>query len=148
VSTNVYDKERTLLREVAPKVERGVPGVEVLALELVARARFCVFVDHPDGVTHGLCERVTNVLREYLDDYTIEVSSPGVDRPLRKPAHFARAVGRKVALRTEGEFGGRSRFRGELVEAGTRTLKIAAAGAEPVDIPYEAIVRGNLIHEG
>ena len=148
MSTNVYDKERTLFREVAPKVERAVPGVEVLALELVARERFCVYVDHPDGVTHGLCERVTNVLREYLDRYTIEVSSPGLDRPLRKPAHFARAVGRKVALRTESEVAGRTRFRGELVEAGTRTLKIAAAGAEPVDIPYDAIVRGNLIHEG
>jgi ribosome maturation factor RimP len=148
MTTNVYDKERTLFREVAQKVERSVPGIEVLALELVARERFCVYVDHPDGVTHGLCERVTSVLREYLDRYTIEVSSPGLDRPLRTPAHFARAVGRKVAVRTEGEFGGRSRFRGELVEAGTRTLKIAAAGAEPVDIPYEAIVRGNLIHEG
>jgi ribosome maturation factor RimP len=148
VSTNVYEKERSLFREVAPRVERGVPGVEVLALELVARERFCVYVDHPDGVTHGLCERVTNILREYLDRYTIEVSSPGPERPLRTPAHFARAVGRKVALRTEGEFAGRRRFRGELVEAGTRTLKIAAAGAEPVDIPYEAIVRGNLIHEG
>ena len=148
MSTNIYDKERSLFREVAPKVERGVPGVEVLALELVARERFCVYIDHPEGVTHGLCERVTNVLREYLDRYTIEVSSPGTERPLRKPAHFARAVGHKVALRTEGEFGGRSRFRGELVEAGARTVKVAAAGAEPVDIPYEAIVRGNLIDEG
>ena len=148
MSTNIYDKERGLFREVAPKVERAVPGVEVLALELVGRERFCVYVDHPEGVSHGLCERVTNVLRDYLDRYTIEVSSPGEQRPLRTPAHFARAVGRKVALRTEGEFAGRTRFRGELVEAGTRSLKIAAAGAEPVDIPYDAIVRGNLIHEG
>ena len=144
----MYDKERTLFREVAPKVERSVPGIEILALELLGRERFCVYIDHPDGVTHALCERVTNVLRDYLDKYTVEVSSPGLERPLRTPEHFSRAVGRRVALRTDGEFAGRSRFRGELVEAGTRTLKIAAAGGEPVDIPYEAIVRGNLIDEG
>jgi ribosome maturation factor RimP len=145
---SVYDKERSLFREVAPKVERSVPGIEVLALELLGRERFCVYVDHPDGVNHALCERVTNVLRDYLDDYTVEVSSPGLDRPLRTPAHFSRAVGRRVALRTEGEVAGRKRFRGELLEAGARTVKIAAAGGEPVDIPYEAIVRGNLIDEG
>ena len=145
---SVYDKERSLFREVAPKVERSVPGIEVLALELLGRERFCVYVDHPDGVNHALCERVTNVLRDYLDNYTVEVSSPGLDRPLRTPAHFARAVGRRVAVKTEGDFGGRSRFRGELLEAGAKSLKIAAAGGEPVDIPYEAIVRGNLIDEG
>jgi ribosome maturation factor RimP len=148
VITSVYDKERTLLREVASRVERSVPGIEVLAVELLGRERFCVYVDHPEGVTHALCGRVTNVLRDYLDRYTVEVSSPGLNRPLRTPAHFARAVGRKVELRTEGEFEGRSRFRGELLEAGARTLRIAAAGREPVDIPYEAIVRGNLIDEG
>jgi ribosome maturation factor RimP len=145
---SVYDKERSLFREVAPKVERGIPGIEVLALELLGRERFCVYIDHPDGVTHALCERVTSVLRDYLDKYTVEVSSPGLERPLRTPAHFSRAIGRRVALRTDGEFAGRSRFRGELVEAGAQTLRIAAAGAEPVDIPYEAIVRGNLIDEG
>ena len=148
VSTNVHDKERSLFREVAPKVERSIPGIEVLALELLGRERFCVYVDHPEGVTHALCERVTNVLRDFLDQYTVEVSSPGLERPLRTAAHFSRAVGRRVALRTEGQIAGRSRFRGELLEAGTRTVKIAAAGGEPVDIPYDAIVRGNLIDEG
>ncbi len=148
MSTNVYDKERSLLRDVAPRVERSIPGVEVLALELLGRARFCVYVDHPEGVNHALCERVTNVLRDYLDEYSVEVSSPGLHRPLRKPSHFERAVGRKVALRTDGDFAGRNRFRGELVEAGPRTLKIASGNGEPVDIPYESIVRGNLIDEG
>jgi ribosome maturation factor RimP len=146
-TTSVYDQERALLREVSPRAERAVPGVEVLALELVARERFCLYVDHPDGVTHGLCERVTNALRDYLDRYTVEVSSPGLDRPLRKPAHFERAVGRKVALKTEDEIGGRKRFRGELLEAGARSLTIDVGG-DPVDIPYDAIVRGNLIDEG
>jgi ribosome maturation factor RimP len=109
--------------------------------------RMTVYVDHPQGVDHALCERVTNVLRGYLDRYTLEVSSPGIERPLRKPAHFRVAVGRKVALRIDQPIEGRSRFRGELVGAGDRALELRA-GEETIEIPYDAIVRGNLIDEG
>ena len=142
--TDVYDRERSLHREVAGKVERGIPGTEVLALELVAPKRFVVYVDHPGGVDHALCARVTDVLREYLREYAVDVSSPGLERPLRKPAHFERAVGRKVALRTSPEIDGRKRFRGEVARAGVTAVTIGVDGAE-VDIPYETIVRGNLI---
>ena len=144
----VYDKERSLYREIADKVETRLPGVEVLALELQSPSRFCVYVDHPQGVDHALCERVTDVLRGYLDRFAVDVSSPGLERPLRKRQHFASAVGRKVALRTAEEVGGRTRFRGELLSAGERTLRLAAGSNGPVDIPYETIVRGNLIDEG
>jgi ribosome maturation factor RimP len=144
----VHDKERKLYREVAPTVERAIPGVEVLALELAGPERFVVFVDHPEGVDHALCERVTDVLRPYLREYSVDVSSPGTERPLRKPSHFERAVGRRVALRTAAEIAGRKRFRGELVAAGERGLRVAPEGAEPVEIPYDAIVRGNLIDDG
>ena len=144
--TTMHQRERELYREIAPQVERGLPGVEVLALELAGPERFCVYIDHPKGVDHALCERVTNVLRGYLDRYSVEVSSPGIERPLRKPSHFANVVGRKVALRTAGDIAGRSRFRGELVEAGTRAVRVAADG-EPVEIPYDSIVRGNLVDD-
>lgn len=144
----VHDKERRLYREVAPTVEQALPGVEVLALELAGPERFVVFVDHPQGVDHALCERVTDVLRPYLRDYAVDVSSPGTEPPLRKPAHFERAVGRQVALRTSDPVGGRKRFRGELVAAGERGVKVAPEGAEPVEIPYDAIVRSNLIDDG
>jgi ribosome maturation factor RimP len=144
--TTMHERERELFREIAPQVERGLPGVEVLALELAGPQRFCVYIDHPKGVDHALCERVTNVLRGYLDRYSVDVSSPGVERPLRKPSHFERVVGRKVALRTVDDIAGRSRFRGELVEAGTRSVRVAAEG-EPVEIPYDSIVRGNLVDE-
>ena len=144
----VHDKERALYREVAQKVEQGVPGVEVLALELLSPDRFCVYIDHPQGVDHALCERVTSVLDSYRREYGIDVSSPGSERPLRKPEHFANVVGRKVSLRTADEIGGRKRFRGELVSAGDRSLKVATGSDEAVDIPYDAIVRGNLIDEG
>ena len=145
---DMYVTERTLQREVSDQVEAGIPGVEVLAVELVSPQRFCVYVDHPAGVDHALCERVTGVLRGYLDRYAIDVSSPGLERPLRKPAHFERAVGRRVAVRTSQEIAGRKRFRGEVLAAGVRDLSLGAEGSEPVQIPYEEIVRGNLIDEG
>ena len=87
-------------------------------------------------------ERVTNVLRDYLLEYSVDVSSPGLERPVRKPAHFRAAVGRRVALRTRE----RNRVRGEVVAADERTVTVKTE-AESVDIPYDAIVRGNLIEE-
>ena len=144
--TTMHERERELYREIAPQVERGLPGVEVLALELAGPERFCVYIDHPRGVDHALCERVTNVLRGYLDRYSVDVSSPGIERPLRKPSHFAGVVGRRVALRTAGDVAGRSRFRGELVEAGAKSVRVATDG-EPVEIPYDSIVRGNLVDD-
>ena len=77
--------------------------------------RFTVFVDHTAGVDHSLCVRVTDVLREYLREYAIDVSSPGPERPLRKPAHFERAVGHRVTLRTAHEVHGKTKFKGEVV---------------------------------
>jgi ribosome maturation factor RimP len=143
----VHTRERELEREISQQVEAGLPGVEVLAVELAGPERFCVYVDHPSGVDHALCERVTAILRSYLDRYTVDVSSPGWERPLRKPAHFSNVVGRRVAIRTADEIGGRKRFRGELVAASERTVSVQTAGG-PVEIPYDAIVRGNLIDEG
>ncbi len=144
---NAHAKERSLFREVGTTVETGLPGVEVLAVEMGGPERMTVYVDHPQGVDHALCQRVTDVLRGYLDRYTIEVSSPGLERPLRKPAHFRGAVGRSVALRIDEPIEGRSRFRGELVTAGDRALELRA-GDETIEIPYDAIVRGNLVDEG
>ena len=143
---DVHTTEKTLQREIAATVERGLPGVEVLAVELGGPERFTVYVDHPQGVDHALCERVTGLLRGYLDRYTVDVSSPGSERPLRKPVHFAQAVGRRIQLRTSTEIGGRKRFRGELLDADDRIVTVQVDGGE-VDIPYDAIVRGNLIDE-
>jgi ribosome maturation factor RimP len=143
----VYEKERQLHREVAATVEDRLPDVDVLAVELGGPEKLTVYIDHPNGVDHALCERVTDVLRDYLDRYTLEVSSPGLERPLREPRHFAGVVGRRVAIRTARELDGRKRFRGEVVGASERELVLATDG-ERVEIPYEAIARGNLIDEG
>jgi ribosome maturation factor RimP len=142
-----YTREQALRDEIAPAVEQSVPGVEVLAVELLSPSRFCVYVDHPSGVDHALCERVTRVLDAYRAEYTIDVSSPGPERPLRKRAHFESVVGRRVSLRTSVDIEGRNRFRGELAEAGEATVTLHT-DAGPLRIRYDAIVRGNLIDEG
>jgi ribosome maturation factor RimP len=146
MATNVYERERTLTREVSQRVESALPGVEVLAVELLGVERFCVYIDHADGVDHALCGRVTDVLRDYLRTYSVDVSSPGIQRPLRTRDHFGHAVGHRVALKTSAEVAGRKRFRGEVKGASERAVTIAVDGTE-VDIPYDKIVRGNLIQE-
>jgi ribosome maturation factor RimP len=143
MATNPHDKEKQLYREVSQTVQTAIPGVEVLALELMGKERFCVYVDHPQGVDHALCERVTHALRPYLDQYSVEVSSPGIERPLRTRAHFERAVGRNVKIKTSD-----GRARGEVLAAGERALQLQNGPGEPVDIPYDRIVRANLIDEG
>jgi len=147
--TATYARERTLQDEIAPAVERRLPGVQVLAVELISPNRVCVYVDHPSGVDHALCERVTHLLDAYRANFTIDVSSPGPKRPLRKPKHFASVVGRQVAVRTSQEIAERNRFRGEVLEAGEDSVTLTAAGdSEPLRIPYDTIVRANLIDEG
>jgi ribosome maturation factor RimP len=146
--TTMYARERTLQEEIAPAVEERLSGLEVLAVELLSPSRFCVYVDHPDGVDHALCGRVTDVLRGYLQDYTVEVSSPGPERPLRTREHFASAVGRRVSIRTGEEVEGRRRFRGRVADAGDAAVTLEVAGAQPLEIRYDTIVRGNLIDEG
>ena len=139
----VHEKERTLQREIAHRVESALPDVEVLAVELAGPERFTVFIDRVGGrVDHALCERVTNELRDYLRDYTVDVSSPGLERPLRKPEHFRNVVGRRVALRTES----RKRLRGEVVDAGEQAVTLQTDN-ESVQVPYGEILRGNLIDE-
>jgi ribosome maturation factor RimP len=142
----VYERERQIQREVAATVEERLPDVEVLAAELSGPERLTVYIDHPAGVDHALCAQVTDVLRGYLERYTLDVSSPGLERPLRTPAHFGDVLGRRAAIRTSTEIAGRKRFRGEVVAADEREVTLATAG-EQVGIPYEAIARGNLIDE-
>jgi ribosome maturation factor RimP len=144
--STTFTKERTLQEEIAPAVEARVPGVEVLAVELISPTRFCVYIDHADGVDHALCERVTRALDTYRADYTVDVSSPGPEHPLRKPEHFAEAVGARVSVRLEG--GRKNRHRGTLVEAGEDGITLRVGDGGELRIPYEAIVRANLIDEG
>jgi ribosome maturation factor RimP len=111
---------------------------------LLGPDRFCVYIDHPAGVDHALCERVTREIDDYRREYTIDVSSPGLERPLRKRAHFAGAVGRRVRLKTAS----RAKVRGEVLSADDQSVRVGGEGRDAISIPYDQIVRGNLIDEG
>ncbi len=147
---------RPLQREIEVLLAEREPDVEVLLAEVVGRGTLRVFIDHPEGVTLALCERVTVALTELRERYSLEVSSPGLERPLTKPEHFRRFVGRRAKVRTRGDqpeppsrqLGSPSRrsYTGELVGASDTEITLAADGAL-VTIPYAQIRRSNLVEE-
>ena len=122
------------------------PDVEVLSAELHGGTIVRVFIDHPDGVSLGLCERVTHHLSELREQYAVEVSSPGPKRPLTKPHHFRRFLGRRARVRTRGDHDGNRSFTGELVGASDDAVTIAA-DTGVIAIPYADIDRSNLVEE-
>ena len=130
--------------EIEQRLAATEPEVEVLLAERIAAERVRVFVDHPSGVDLGLCERVTNHLRDILEQYSLEVSSPGPERPLTKPEHFKRFLGRRARVRTRESHEGRTSFTGELVGASDDAVTIAADGGV-VSIPYAEVKRSNLL---
>ena len=120
------------------------PEVELIALEQPAAETLRLYIDRHGGVDLALCEAVTGELRDLLERYSLEVSSPGIDRPLTKPEHFRRFLGRRVRVRTRDPIEGRRNFTGTLAEADEESVMVAAEGA-PVRIPLAGIKRSNLI---
>jgi ribosome maturation factor RimP len=134
----------TIQSDVEARLATAEPDVEVLLAEVVGDATLRCFIDHPDGVTLELCERVTHHLAPLRERYALEVSSPGSDRPLTKPAHFHRFIGHRARVRTRAAHDGHSSFTGELVGVSDSEVTIAADGGV-VSIPYTAIARSNLV---
>jgi ribosome maturation factor RimP len=136
-----------LQTDIEARLASSEPEVEVLLAE-VSGSTLRLFIDHPDGVTLALCERVSGQLGEYREQYALEVSSPGHDRPLTKPQHYTRFLGRHARLRLRGDGvpaeQGHKSVSGELVGASDEEVTIAA-GDGVVTIPYERIARSNLI---
>ena len=97
-------------------------------------------------MTLELCERVTHALEDLRQSYALEVSSPGRKRPLTKPDHFRRFLGRRAHVRTREEREGHKTFTGELVGAGDDAVTIAADSGV-IAIPYADIHRSNLVEE-
>jgi ribosome maturation factor RimP len=122
------------------------PRIELIALENPRPDGLRLYIDHPQGVDLGLCERVTNQLRELLIDHSLEVSSPGVERPLTKPEHFRRFRGRRVRVRTREELEGRRNFTGTIADADASAVSVDL-GDRSVTIPHERIRRSNLVPE-
>src|SRR4051795_3593995 len=100
----------TIQADIEARLAEVEPDVEVLLAEVVGGDLVRLFIDHPQGVTLALCERVTNHLPQVREHYALEVSSPGPQRPLTKPEHFRRYLGRRAKVRTRGEHDGRTSF--------------------------------------
>jgi len=139
----------TIQTDIEARLAASEPDVEVLLAEIVGGSTLRVFIDHPDGVTLALCERVTHALPELRERYALEVSSPGIERPLSKPQHFRRYLGRRARVRTRDAVDGHTSFTGELVGASEDAVTIASDGDPPtlVAIPYAEIQRSNLIED-
>ncbi len=135
---------RTIQEDIEQRLSGVEPEVEVLLAEVVGGRLVRLFIDHPEGVSLALCERVTGHLPDIREKYALEVSSPGVERPLTKPEHFRRFVGRRARVRTRSDHDGRRSFSGELLEA-TDTAVTVAADTGVVSIAYEDIHRSNLL---
>jgi ribosome maturation factor RimP len=105
-----------------------------------------IFIDHPDGVSLAICERVTRHLDDLRVDYRLEVSSPGPERPLSKPEHFRRFLGRRARVRTRGDHDGRRSFTGELMSASDSEVTVAA-DTGVLSIPYAEITRSHLVKD-
>src|SRR6476646_1113251 len=134
--------------DIERRLANAEPDVEVLLAEVLGGRSLRVFIDHPDGVTLALCERVTLQLGDLRERYSLEVSSPGSERPLTKPAHFRRFVGRRARVRTRHprpvargseqhapEPRAAKSFTGELVGASEQEVTPAADGGD-IAIPY------------
>ena len=134
----------TIQADIEARLAEVEPEVEVLLAEVVGRDLVRLFIDHPKGVTLDLCERVTKHLPEVRERYALEVSSPGIERPLSKPEHFRRYVGRRARVRTRGDHDGRRTFIGELLNA-TDDAVTVAADTGVVSIAYADIHRSNLV---
>jgi ribosome maturation factor RimP len=130
--------------DIEARLEQTEPEVEVLLAEVVGGQLVRLYIDHPSGVSLDLCERVTGLLSDVRERYALEVSSPGPERPLSKPHHFRRFVGRRARVRTRGRQNGHSSFTGELLGATDDAVTVAAEGGV-VSIAYADIKRSNLV---
>ncbi len=134
----------TIQADIEAQLATAEPEVEVLLAELVGGRLVRLFIDHPDGVSLALCERVTHKLPQIREKYALEVSSPGIERPLSKPDHFRRFTGRRARVRTRSEHEGRRTFTGEILDASEAEVTVAA-DTGVLTIPYSDIQRSNLL---
>jgi ribosome maturation factor RimP len=144
VSSSIRQGDNRLQTEIEDRLAASEPDVEVLLAEVVPGGTLRLFIDYPGGVTLALCERVSGLLGDYRDRYSLEVSSPGQDRPLTKPQHYTRFLGRQARVRLREAQEGHKSVTGELVGASDTDVTIAAHDGV-ITIPYEQISRSNLV---
>lgn len=124
------------------------PDIELYDVELRGgrSSAVTVFIDRPGGVDLDTCAAVSHALEDLRDRHALEVSSPGLERRLRRPDHFTRVVGETVALRTVTPRAGRSSFRGRLTAADDHGVTLALEEGGELPVGYADIARAHLIY--
>jgi ribosome maturation factor RimP len=141
------DKELTQIQTtIETRLHEQEPDVELIALDRPAAERLRLVIDSPDGVDIAMCERVTRTLADLLEEWSLEVSSPGPERPLTKPEHFRRFLGNRVRVKTSEEIAGRNSFTGTLTAADEEQVSVEAPDGA-VTIPLQSVRRSNLVPE-
>jgi ribosome maturation factor RimP len=141
------DQRASVAHEVERDVVTQLPDVEVVDVQVSAGV-LRVLIDHPQGVDHEVCGRVSNVLRGYTDKFQLEVSSPGIPRPLVRPKHFQRSVGSRIAVETREAIDGRRRFTGALRDADDERIVLELPDREePLPIPLALVRKSHLVEE-
>jgi ribosome maturation factor RimP len=144
-------RETARLERLAQIVEGSLPvGTELVEARFSAGPLLTLLVDREDGpVDHEFCSRVVSAVSPALEaegyDGTFEVSSPGIERPLTKPEHFRRYLGREAKVRVSEPVEGRRNFTGIIERADERdfVLKLSEGGAE-VELPFGSVSRAHL----
>ncbi|MBV9612791.1 MAG: ribosome maturation factor RimP [Acidobacteriaceae bacterium] len=133
-------------------------GIEIAEVEVrgAGKARLLrVYIDKPGGVTHGDCELISQRMGKLLDEedampgdsYTLEVSSPGVERKLSRPRDFERVIGQKIRLAIREPIEGRTRFEGKLAGFADGRLEVETDTGDRVHVPLEQVQKANLKFE-
>lgn len=130
--------------DVRIRIESEMPEVELLACESLGNDRLRLVIDSPAGVDFELCERVTGLFPDLLEEFSLEVSSPGPERPLRTSEHFAARKGERVRIRVEEPIAGSKNFVGEILSASGTSCSVMTEQGEEIEIELENIARANL----
>ena len=130
--------------EARERIASEIPGVDLLACEQLGHERLRFVIDSADGVDLEMCESVTALFPDLLEEFSLEVSSPGPERPLRTPEHFSERVGERVRVRTSQPVAGSRNLIGTLLACERESLLLATEQGEEVDIDFEIIARAHL----
>ena len=146
--TFLVKEATTIQTDIESTLARLEPAVEVILVESFRSGRggtIRVYIDHPDGVNREVCARVTDALGDLLDEFNLEVSSPGIERPLTKPDHFKKHIGERIGVHTKTAIDGRRNFKGELIGIESGEIMLDCDDLQ-VRIPERDIQKSKLLH--
>lgn len=142
------EKREQLETVIEATLAERFPDVELVDVDLRggSAGALTLFIDRPSGVDLELCAAVSQALEDVREQYSLEVSSPGLDRRLRKPAHFAAQVGRDVAVTMTEPVEGRRNFRGVLATAGGDSITLTLEDGGSATLPLAALGKAHVVY--